>query len=204
MNHLLEAHAQNRTMQLLSSFQKLDLVIVDELGFVPFTTTGSELLFEFFSEAYERRTVAITTNLPFAEWTTIFGNERSRAALLDRLTHRCHISEFRAESYRLKQSLQRQAAKAEEEAVGKATTEDLAAEDQLAWVDDLLCQCSNSLLCQKTARPHLRSFATLPDAGCIPDSQVSLAPQTGCQWAGTCFAGQQSRESGFFSNERQQ
>src|SRR3990172_11738017 len=112
VNRLLEAHSQNRVSQVLSSFQKLDLVIVDELGFVPFTATGAELLFEFFSEAYERRAVAITTNLPFAEWTTVFGNERLTAALLDRLTHRCHILEFRTESFRLKQSLQRQASKA--------------------------------------------------------------------------------------------
>lgn len=112
VNRLLEAHSQNRVTQLLGGFVKLDLVIVDELGFVPFSSTGSELLFEFFSQAYERQTVAVTTNLPFAEWTSVFGNERLTAALLDRLTHRCRILEFRADSFRLKQSLQRQAAKA--------------------------------------------------------------------------------------------
>lgn len=111
VNRLLEAHAQNRVSQVLAGFQKLDLVIVDELGFVPFAASGAELLFEFFSEAYERRAVAITTNLPFAEWTTVFGNERLTAALLDRLTHRCHILEFRTDSFRLKQSLQRRGIK---------------------------------------------------------------------------------------------
>jgi DNA replication protein DnaC len=111
VNRLLEAHGQNRVNQVLSGFQKLDLVIVDELGFVPFVPTGAELLFEFFAGAYERRAMAITTNLPFADWTSVFGNERLTAALLDRLTHRCQILEFRAESFRLKQSLQRQASK---------------------------------------------------------------------------------------------
>src|SRR3990172_6834976 len=111
VNRLLEAHGQNRVHQVLSTFQKLDLVIVDELGFVPFAPTGAELLFEFFAGAYERRAMAITTNLPFADWTSVFGNERLTGALLDRLTHRCHILEFRTESFRLKQSLQRQASK---------------------------------------------------------------------------------------------
>jgi len=111
VNRLLEAHAQNRVNQVLSGFQKLELVVLDELGFVPFAPTGAELLFEFFAEAYERRALAITTNLPFAEWTSVFGNERLTGALLDRLTHRCHILEFRSESFRLKQSLQRQASK---------------------------------------------------------------------------------------------
>jgi len=110
-NRLLEAHAEHRVTALLAAFQRLDLVIVDELGFVPFTATGSELLFEFFSEAYERRAVAITTNLPFADWTSVFGNERLTAALLDRLTHRCHILEFRTGSFRLRQSLHAQSTK---------------------------------------------------------------------------------------------
>jgi DNA replication protein DnaC len=107
-NRLLEAHAENRVNALLAGFQRLDLVIVDELGFVPFSPTGSELLFEFFSAAYERQALAVTTNLPFTEWTSVFGNERLTAALLDRLTHRCHILDFQAGSFRLRQSLRRQ------------------------------------------------------------------------------------------------
>lgn len=118
VNRLLEAHSQNRVSQILGLYQKFDLVIVDELGFVPFSSTGAELLFEFFSQAYERQAVGVTTNLPFAEWTSIFGSERLTAALLDRLTHRCRILEFRAESFRLKQSLRRQAGK-----VGQSPTE---------------------------------------------------------------------------------
>lgn len=112
VNRLIEAHTEHRVNQVLGSFQKVELVIVDELGFVPFVATGAELLFEFFSEAYERRAVIITTNLPFAEWTTVFGNERLTAALLDRLTHRCHVLEFRTESFRLKQSLEQKGIKA--------------------------------------------------------------------------------------------
>jgi len=113
-NRLLEAHGEHRVTPMLASFQKFELVIVDELGFVPFSSTGAELLFEFFSGAYERQALAVTTNLPFAEWTSVFGSERLTAALLDRLTHRCHILEFRSGSFRLRQSLQRQAAKGSE------------------------------------------------------------------------------------------
>jgi DNA replication protein DnaC len=112
-NRLLEAQAENRVTALLAGFQRLDLVIVDELGFVPFSPTGSELLFEFFSAAYERQSLAVTTNLPFTEWTSVFGNERLTAALLDRLTHRCHILEFQTDSFRLRQSLRRQTTPAE-------------------------------------------------------------------------------------------
>jgi len=107
-NRLLEAHAEHRVTPVLASWQKFELVIVDELGFVPFSATGAELLFEFFSAAYERQALAVTTNLPFADWTSVFGNDRLTAALLDRLTHRCHILEFRAESFRLRQSLHQQ------------------------------------------------------------------------------------------------
>jgi DNA replication protein DnaC len=107
-NRLLEAHAEHRVTPVLASWQKFELVIVDELGFVPFSSTGAELLFEFFSAAYERQALAVTTNLPFADWTSVFGNDRLTAALLDRLTHRCHILELRTESFRLRQSLHQQ------------------------------------------------------------------------------------------------
>jgi DNA replication protein DnaC len=107
-NRLLEAHAEHRVTPVLASWQKFELVIVDELGFVPFSSTGAELLFEFFSAAYERQALAVTTNLPFADWTSVFGNDRLTAALLDRLTHRCHILELRTESFRLRQSLRQQ------------------------------------------------------------------------------------------------
>jgi len=83
-------------------------VLVDELGYLPFSQTAAELLFQFFSDRYERASVAITSNLDFAHWTEIFGQERMTAALLDRLVHRSTILLLEGESYRFRQSLQRQ------------------------------------------------------------------------------------------------
>ncbi len=77
---------------------------LDELGFVPLSTTGAELLSEVFSQRYERGSVLVTTNLPFDEWTEVFGSERLTGALLDRFTHHVHILEMNGESYRLKGS----------------------------------------------------------------------------------------------------
>ena len=85
----------------------LQLLIIDELGFVPLSHTGAELLFEVFSQRYERGSILVTTNLPFDEWTEVFGSERLTGALLDRLTHHVHILEMNGESYRLKGSRQR-------------------------------------------------------------------------------------------------
>ena len=79
-------------------------LIVDELGFVPLSPTGAELLFEVFSQRYERGSIPVTTNLPFDEWTEVFGSERLTGALLDRLTHHVHILEMNGDSYRLKRS----------------------------------------------------------------------------------------------------
>jgi len=77
------------------------LLIVDELGYVPFTAVGSELLFEVISQRYERGATLVTSNLPFDEWTSVFGTERLIGALLDRLTHHVHILEMNGESFRL-------------------------------------------------------------------------------------------------------
>ena len=89
-------------------FQKLlvsyELLIVDELGFVPLSKTGAELLFETFSQRYERASTLVTSNLPFEEWTEVFGSERLTGALLDRLTHHVHILEMNGDSFRLKHS----------------------------------------------------------------------------------------------------
>ena len=84
------------------------LLIVDELGFVPLSKTGAELLFEVFSQRYERGSTLVTTNLPFDEWTEVFGSERLTGALLDRLTHHVNILEMNGDSYRLNQSRRRQ------------------------------------------------------------------------------------------------
>jgi DNA replication protein DnaC len=83
---------------------KYKLLIVDKLGFVPLSKTDAELLFEVFSERYEYGSTMITSNLPFDEWTKIFGSERLTGTLLDRLTHHVHILEMNGESYRLAQS----------------------------------------------------------------------------------------------------
>ena len=83
-----------------------NLLIIDELGFVPLSPTGAELLFEVFSQRYERGSILVTTNLPFDEWTEVFGSERLTGALLDRLTHHVHILEMNGDSYRLRHSRQ--------------------------------------------------------------------------------------------------
>jgi DNA replication protein DnaC len=85
-----------------------ELLIVDELGYVPLSKTGAELLFETISQRYERNSTLITSNLPLDEWTEIFGSERLTGALLDRLTHHVHILEMNGDSYRLKQSHRKQ------------------------------------------------------------------------------------------------
>ena len=84
-----------------------NLVIVDEFGYVPFSKTGAELLFEFFAGRYECGSVFVTTNLPFDEWTEVMGSERMTGALLDRLTHRVHILEMNGESFRFRESVRR-------------------------------------------------------------------------------------------------
>ena len=93
----------------------LKLLIIDELGFVPLSRTGAELLFEVFSQRYERGSILVTTNLPFEEWTEVFGSERLTGALLDRLTHHVHILEMNGESYRLKRNRENAASQAPDE-----------------------------------------------------------------------------------------
>ena len=81
---------------------------MDELGFIPFSPTGAQLIFQFCSTLYERVSMIVTSNLRFADWPQVFGDERLTAALLDRLTHRAHILEFTGESYRFRQRMQRE------------------------------------------------------------------------------------------------
>ena len=106
VHELMEARDDRRLLNLQRQLARLRLLIIDELGFVPLSTTGAELLFEVFSQRYERGSILVTTNLPFDEWTDVFGSERLTGALLDRLTHRVHILEMNGESYRLKGSRQ--------------------------------------------------------------------------------------------------
>ncbi len=107
VNELMEAKSQLRLSKLEASLLRLDLLVLDEVGFVPFTRAGAELLFGVLSDRYERGSVLLTTNLDFASWTEVFGDARLTGALLDRLTHRCHIIEFQGDSYRFKESLRR-------------------------------------------------------------------------------------------------
>ena len=106
VHELMEARDERRLLNLQRQLARLRLLIIDELGFVPLSTTGAELLFEVFSQRYERGSILVTTNLPFEEWITVFGSERFTGALLDRLTHHVHILEMNGDSYRLKGSRQ--------------------------------------------------------------------------------------------------
>ena len=107
VHELLEARDERTLLRLQKQIASTKLLIIDELGFVPLSKTGAELLFEVFSQRYERGSIIVTSNLPFDEWTEIFGSERLTGALLDRLTHHVHILEMNGESYRLKQSTER-------------------------------------------------------------------------------------------------
>ena len=104
VHEMMEARDERRLLNLQRQLSRLNLLIIDELGFVPLSRTGAELLFEVFSQRYERGSILVTTNLPFDEWTEVFGSERLTGALLDRLTHHVHILEMNGESYRLKRS----------------------------------------------------------------------------------------------------
>jgi DNA replication protein DnaC len=99
---LLLEMRENRLLQRFhKQLERLDLLILDELGYVPFTKAGAELLFDVVARAYERSSLIVTTNLPFENWTEVLGSERLTGAMLDRLTHRVHILEANGESYRL-------------------------------------------------------------------------------------------------------
>ena len=107
VHELIEARDEKQLLRFQKRLASYKLLIIDELGFVPLSKTGAELLFEVFSQRYERGSILVTSNLPFDEWTEAFGSERLTGALLDRLTHHVHILEMNGESYRLNQSRQR-------------------------------------------------------------------------------------------------
>ena len=107
ITQLMEAREDRELMRLKKQLTKLDLLILDELGYVPASKVGSELLFDVISTAYERMSLIVTTNLPFENWTEVLGSERLTGATLDRLTHRCHIIEASGESYRLRDAKRR-------------------------------------------------------------------------------------------------
>lgn len=109
VNDLIKAQQEYQLSRVMTQLCKLEVLVLDELGFIPFTQTGAQLLFQLCSALYERVAVILTTNLRFAEWSTIMGgDERMSAALLDRLTHKATILEFVGTSYRFRQQLQHQ------------------------------------------------------------------------------------------------
>lgn len=122
VNDLIKAQQEYQLSRLMTRLCKQELLVLDELGFIPFSAVGAPLLFQLCSALYERVAVIVTTNLRFAEWSSVLGgDERLSAALLDRLTHRATILEFVGTSYRFRQQLQRQEGK-EVEAAAQAET----------------------------------------------------------------------------------
>jgi DNA replication protein DnaC len=105
VNHLEEAQKQYQLERFLQSLDRADVLVVDEVGYLSFSRVGAELLFQVFADRYERKSLLITSNMPFGDWVQIFHGERMTAALLDRLTHKCHIFEMNGESYRFRESM---------------------------------------------------------------------------------------------------
>ena len=104
VTRLEEAQKQHQLDRLLTQLDKAELILCDELGYLSFSRSGAELLFQVFADRYERASLLITSNLPFSEWNQVFQGERMTAALLDRLTHRCHVFQMNGESYRFRES----------------------------------------------------------------------------------------------------
>ncbi len=116
VNELMEARQERTLQRLLQKYVRYDLLVLDELGYIPFSKEGAELLFQVLAERHEKASVMITTNLGFADWTQVFGDPVMTAALLDRLTHKAHIVNCTWESYRLKQSLKEKGKRSGKEA----------------------------------------------------------------------------------------
>src|SRR5256885_10608274 len=118
VNDLLAAQHNLQLSKYKAPLLRSDLIVLDEVGFIPFTTEGAQSLFQFCSDLYERVSIIVTTNLRFGDWISIFGNETMTTALLDRLTHKGHILEFIGESYRFRQRLRQEEQQDIEEKTG--------------------------------------------------------------------------------------
>jgi len=105
VNDLVEARDDKSLKRMLNRYARYDILILDELGYVPFSVEGSQLLFQVLTERHEKKSIIITTNLGFADWTKIFGDPNLTSALLDRITHRAHIIQCVWDSFRLKDTL---------------------------------------------------------------------------------------------------
>jgi DNA replication protein DnaC len=105
---LRQAQDEHRLSKFLSQLLKHQLIVLDELGFIPLSTNGAHLIFQLCSTLYERVAMIVTTNLRFGDWTQVFSDEQLTAALLDRLTHHAHILEFVGESYRFRERMERE------------------------------------------------------------------------------------------------
>jgi DNA replication protein DnaC len=112
VEELLEAQNEHRLLRVEKQWLRLDLAILDELGYVSLNRSGSEMLFQFLAAKYEQGSVIVTTNLEFTDWPNVLGDEKMTAALLDRLTHRAHILPMNGDSYRFRESLRRQGGEA--------------------------------------------------------------------------------------------
>ena len=110
VRELLEHNNKGTLNSFQENLKRVELIVVDEIGFVPLHKESAELLFQVISDCYERRSLIITSNLEFSQWNTVFGDNRLTAALIDRLIHHSHIVIFSGESYRLTQSMNRQRA----------------------------------------------------------------------------------------------
>jgi DNA replication protein DnaC len=108
VNQLVESRDEHQLKCFLRKLRGYQLLILDELGYIPFSKEGARLLFQALSERYEQASTLITTNLPFSEWTQVFGDENMTAALLDRMTHHCHIQQFTWDSVRFSESMRNQ------------------------------------------------------------------------------------------------
>lgn len=104
VNELVEAKQNHQVRRVMARWQKYELIVIDEIGYVPLADVGAEFLFQVISERAERAALIVTTNLPFSEWTTVFPNPRLCKALLDRVTDRAHIIETGPDSYRFKRT----------------------------------------------------------------------------------------------------